>query len=106
MSLKKALIIEDEDVTADTYRVFLAEDYIIFTAKNREEGKKYYSERFDLIIIDGLNGDCFELYDKLNGEFKVICTGDEDIVRRAKEEKKKVFKKPFYIENILKQMNK
>jgi len=37
-----------------------------------------------MIILDGLYGGCFELYEKLNAKKKVIYTGDVDIHREVK----------------------
>lgn len=98
---KTALIVEDDLGIAEFYQVFfkIAKGYEAHIADINNLEK--YTQHYDFIIFDGLNGGCFDLYDKLKGKRKVICTGDINIFKKAQEKNIEVFLKPTYIGKIL-----
>jgi len=64
------LIVEDEPDVAETYRLWLVEDYEVRTAENGDEGLDLLDEAVDVVLLDrmmpGLSGD--EVLDRIRDE--------------------------------------
>ncbi len=64
------LIVEDEPDVAETYRLWLDEQYAVRTALNGDEGVKQLDESIDVVLLDrmmpGLSGD--EVLERIRAE--------------------------------------
>lgn len=88
---KTALLVEDNASCLKAYARYLEDrGYAVTTAMTAEQAKKFYKKQFDVAIIDGLNGECFDIYTKINATKKVIYTGDDKIIEEAKQKGMKV----------------
>lgn len=84
--LKTILIVDDDREILRGCKLNLEDKgYVVKTAMTLWEAKKYSEEKFDLAIIDGLEGKCFEICDIINAKRKVILTGEEAYIKTAKE---------------------
>jgi len=84
----KTILIVDNDraILRDCKLNLEDRGYDVKTAMTLTEAKKYSDENFDLAIISGLEGRCFDVCDIINAKRKVIWTGEKDYMRIAKEE--------------------
>lgn len=100
---KTALVVDDESVTRESQRDFLimVGGFDVTTAPSREEALEYNNQKFDLLLMDGLKGDCMELYSEINAGRKVIITGDVEIFEEAQKREWEVYLKPFYLGEII-----
>lgn len=84
--LKTILVVDDDREILRSCKLNLEDrGYVVKTAMNLLEAKKYSDENFDLAIIDGLEGKCFEACDIINAKRKIILTGEEAYIKTAKE---------------------
>ena len=99
---KIALVIDDNGDDLDTIstQLEIGLNYSVETAKPSEI-ERYAGKKFDLVLIDGLNGECFEAYIQLNGGIKFIYSGDEKIIEEAEKRKMKAFFKDRTLLDIL-----
>lgn len=100
---KTVLLVDDEPSVLEDYKfAFANRGYEVKKAMTLEQAKKYSNENFNFVIIDGLGGSCFEVYNIINAERKIIVSGDFKLVEKAKEEGIEAYSKPICIEDILK----
>ena len=98
-----ALVVEDHPTVLEALERNLGDrGYEVKTAFNARDAKKYSDERFDLVIIDGLNGECFDVYDMIDAQRKFIFTGNNYIIKQAKEKGIEVHCKSENLRDILK----
>lgn len=81
---KTVLLVDDDSGLLGIYeKYFTRKGHEVKTAMTAEETKKYSEENFDLAIIDGLEGRCFDVHDIINAKRKLICTGDIKLIEEA-----------------------
>lgn len=98
----RVLFVDDDEHARSQCKTFLEDyGYELVLADSAEEAKKYSDEQFDIAIIDGLGGRCFELIKEIKAERKVIVSGTEEIVNMAKKQGIKAYLKPQYIMDII-----
>jgi len=103
MNNKSILIVEDDLGVLEIYKIGLKiEGYKGKFASSKEQAEKYLNENFDYAILDGLEGDCFELYNKVKAQKKFIVSGDQSILDKCEEKGLKYFLKPISLSEILK----
>ena len=83
---RTALVVEDSFLLGRSYKRFLeAYGYQTEVAESAEDAEKYLDREFDLVIIDGLEGRCFDLFPKINARRKLILSGSEEILDEARK---------------------
>ncbi len=82
--------------------LFRKEEYEIITALNKKDALKYYGREFDVIVLDGLERECFELAKDLSAKRKIIFTGSKEVYRKAESQGFEAQMKPKYIPEVLK----
>ena len=83
---KTALVVDDTPDWLDTCKDFLEfRGYNVVTASSAKEAMSHKDETFNIAIIDGLNGNCFGVYDAITAQRKVIFTGEDDYIATAKQ---------------------
>lgn len=99
---KRILIVDDDQDTLKCYKEtvdfighYKQREFETITANSKADAEKYLKEKFDYAILDGLNGDCFELYDQISAEKKIIISGDLDIVDKCKKKGLEFYLKPI-----------
>lgn len=86
MRNKTVLIVEDYLGLAKAYELLLKDKgYETTIATSAREALQYKERQFTLAVFDGLEGQCFEVIDKIRAERKIILSGDDLIVSRAKK---------------------
>ena len=92
---REALLVDDDPLNRNSVKRALEDrGYKVSIAVSPEDCKKYKDEKFDIAIIDGLEGKCFEVYNTIQAERKVILTGDLECLRcfrRFSEEQRKKY---------------
>lgn len=102
--MKSVLIVDDDPLMLNVYRVVVGScgEYELTTACSPDEAREYKDREFDVLVLDGLNGDCFDLYDELNAGRKMIVSGSLEMCDRAKENGIEAHMKPVFLPEILK----
>ncbi len=94
---KRFLLVEDDKSARGTFRRYFdyCPEYELSIASSVREAEELGDLEFDIAIIDGLEGNCFDLLPRLNAKRKVIYTGSDYIYQRAKEKGLEVYMKPI-----------
>lgn len=80
---KTILVIEDDRSMLDMYETVFESDYNIVPLFYEGSRTEIPTKEFDGVILDGLNGDCMNLAERIDAERKLIISGDLDIVKEA-----------------------
>ena len=97
----RVVIVDDEPKMMEaTAEILRGEGYEVTVIGSAEDAIKVRDE-FDVAIIDGLNGRCFNVYKEIKARRKVIYSGSLDICERAKELGWEAWIKPAYILDII-----
>ena len=79
------LVVDDDvGVLEEARNYFESEECDVTTAGTAEEASRYGGQRFDVAILDGLEGEFFQLYEELDAGRKIILSGSQRVVNRAK----------------------
>ena len=91
------LAVDDDQAILKSYISYFkyCKEYELTTANSLKEAENLSGSSFDVAIVDGLEGICFELLPKINAKRKVILTGSEDIYKTAKDKGLEVYMKPI-----------
>jgi len=82
---RTALVVEDDDFMREEYATILEDKgYQVSSAIEMDKLKQYAKREFDLAIIDGLEGRCFDAYDIIKAKRKMIITGSDRLFEEAK----------------------
>lgn len=93
---KNVLIVEDTDIQRDSYAEFFeARGYNVTSVSSPKDATNYLDREFDLVILDGLEGQCFDLIGILKGKRKAILTGSSQIYGQALEKGIEAHQKGF-----------
>lgn len=93
---KNILIVEDTDIQREAYAEFFEARGYNVTALSSSKGALDYREKeFDVILLDGLEGQCFDLIGTLKGKRKAIVTGRSQIYGQALEKGIEAHQKGF-----------
>lgn len=100
---KTALMIDDNEDDAEVIAAALEMvlGYTVIPILSVEEAKKHTKRELALVLIDGLNGRCFEVYNMFEGRKRAILTADENIVRTGRERGMKVYLKNRSLRDIM-----
>ena len=94
--MSRVLIVEDDLSMARAYnRALGSMGYDVTLSNSPEDARKYVDREFDILILDGLNGVCFDLHDELNAKRKMIISGSPGICEKAKEKSIEAHQKPL-----------
>jgi len=89
MERPKVLIVDDDKMMLKHYKSFAelcSNEYEMVVLSSVEQAETLNGRAFDVAILDGLYGKCFELIDGINAERRVILTGDNAIYEKAKSQ--------------------
>jgi len=82
--MKTLLLVDDDRQILDIYaRLLKRLGYDVSTAGCVKDVEQYHERDFDIAIIDGLNGGCFDVLNIVKAKRKVIYSGDNRIVKEA-----------------------
>ena len=99
---KTILVIEDDLSILEAYKVGLkVKDFEGIFASSKSQAEKHLDKKFDYAILDGIKGECFELYEKINADKKIIVTADPKIIEECKNKNIKYGEKPISLSEIL-----
>ncbi len=75
---KTALVVDDDIKTAEAYvRYGARHGYDIIIETTLTEALQHSGTRFDLLVIDGLEGKCWDVIPVITADRKVLLSGDE-----------------------------
>src|SRR3989344_4034823 len=81
---RTVLIVEDDGEVLEVYSKFFSRfRYVVTTATSLDEAKKYQGGRYNILLVDGLKGNCFKVCEMIDAEKKVIATGDEELAQES-----------------------
>ena len=82
---RSVLIVEDSREEIEIYKdLFRNKSYNLVTLFYRDYLTELPSEKFELVIIDGLQGGWRDVSDRINARRKVIISGKESTVHKAR----------------------
>ncbi len=106
---EKILIVEDDLDVLERYKdqlkfikILYKKEFDATIAISKIDAEKYLNEKFDYAILDGLGGGCFELYEKINANKKIIVSGNPFTLNKCKERSLEHLSKPISLSEILK----
>jgi len=80
------LLVDDDSSDLEFASRMLGDmNYDVTAVLYPDEAERYKGKRFSLAVIDGLQGDCFKVYDEVDAERRVIHTADGMIIKEAKD---------------------
>jgi len=104
---KRVLVVEDCPTLLKSYeRRLTSKGYDVATVLYGGSKTKIPSERFDLVMIDGLKGDWKEVAKRVDSGKVVIVSGNPDITSEAVKEGYDAMGKSPRVLNILEEMLK
>lgn len=97
--IKNVLLVEDDRGVLGFYGVIFS----AYAVKSvfYEDSPDFPKENFDLLIVDGLEGKCWDVISKVSANKKVICSSDSALIPRAKEEGVIFLQKPAMNKDLL-----